>query len=43
MSLGSPAIPRDIDAKMIDRSGAIQSSSGALAFNKPALLFPWRT
>jgi hypothetical protein len=40
MSLGSPATPRDIDAEMIDSSGAIQSSSSVVAFNKPALLFP---
>jgi hypothetical protein len=40
MSLGSPATPRDIDAKMIDSSGAIRSSSSVLALNKLALLFP---
>jgi hypothetical protein len=38
MSLGSPPTLRDIDIKMIDSSGAIQSSSSALAVDRPVVL-----
>jgi hypothetical protein len=41
ISVAIAATPRDINAKTIDSSGAIQSPS-ALPFNKPALLFPPR-
>jgi hypothetical protein len=41
ISIGSPTTPRDIDTKMIDSSAAIQSSSSALAVERPVVLFAW--
>jgi hypothetical protein len=37
MSLASPASAKEIDAKLIASSRAIQSSSSGLAFSEPAL------